>query len=96
MSPLPELSEEEKKVFDLISKGDLSGLATHMTLHGIKPNILDDHGMTPLTHACFKGNKEISQFLIDQVSAVETYFKLGWEFDNYCLKEFYSFGYSQM
>ncbi|CAB0019255.1 unnamed protein product [Nesidiocoris tenuis] len=72
MSPLPELSEEEKKVFDLISKGDLSGLATHMTLHGIKPNILDDHGMTPLTHACFKGNKEISQFLIDQGADVNS------------------------
>uniref|UniRef100_A0A0A9X057 Ankyrin repeat and MYND domain-containing protein 2 n=2 Tax=Lygus hesperus TaxID=30085 RepID=A0A0A9X057_LYGHE len=72
MAPPPELSDEERKVFDFITNGDLAGLTKHMSIHGIKPNIYDEHGMTPLTHACFKGNKEISQYLIDQGADVNS------------------------
>lgn len=61
------LTEVESKVFELITNNDLYGLKNHLTLNEIKIDILDDHGMTPLTHACFKGNYEISQYLLDQV-----------------------------
>lgn len=66
------LGEVESKVFELITNNDLYGLKNHLSLNKIKIDILDEHGMTPLTHACFKGNYEISQYLLDQGADVNT------------------------
>lgn len=63
-------SDNEKTLFELISNNDHNGLKLHMSQYGIKPNITDEHGMTPLSLAAYKGNLEISQYLLDQVSNV--------------------------
>lgn len=69
MAPeIKPLDENEKTVFDLINKNDLNGLKSHMSQNGIKATIIDEHGMTPLFQAAYKGNYEICQFLLDQVS----------------------------
>jgi ankyrin repeat protein len=35
-------------------------------------DIYDENGMTPLQHAAYKGNKEIVQMLLDQVSVEDS------------------------
>lgn len=67
MAPSSSLDKEsEKKVFDCIAKNNVNELKVILkNFHG---DVFDDHGMTPLQHAAYKGNKEIVQFLLDQVS----------------------------
>lgn len=60
-------SDAEKKLFEAIEKNDVLLLKTLLT--EIKNvNIVDENSMTPLQHAAYKGNKEIVQLLLDQVS----------------------------
>lgn len=66
MSPSSRLNEEdEKKIFDCIAKNNITELK--VLLHHFQGDIFDEHGMTPLQHAAYKGNKEIVQLLLDQV-----------------------------
>lgn len=32
----------------------------------VNVNCVDEHGMSPLQHACYKGNAEIANFLLDR------------------------------
>lgn len=59
-------SELEKKLFESIDKNDVE-LLKNVLSQGQKVNICDGNFMTPLQNACYKGNKDIVQILIDQV-----------------------------
>lgn len=75
MSPIGEtMGETEKRIFDSIAKNDVIELKK--LLHNFKGDVLDEHGMTPLQHAAYKGNKEIAQMLLDQVRIIFIYFSL--------------------
>lgn len=67
-----ELSALEKDIFDKISKNDAGGLKFLLSqLTGTTVDFTDENGMTPLQHACYKGNVECVQMLLDQVSVME-------------------------
>lgn len=67
MAPFnPKDKDAEKKIFDSISQNNITELK--LLLHDFQADVFDEHGMTPLQHAAYKGNKEIVQLLLDQVS----------------------------
>jgi ankyrin repeat protein len=37
-------------------------------------DILDEHGMTPLQHAAYKGNEQIVRWLLDRVSSAGSWY----------------------
>lgn len=60
----------EKQIFEAIAKNDTALLKTllgQLTRSSEGVDITDDNGMTPLQHACYKGNKEAVRLLLDQV-----------------------------
>nr|CAG4651824.1 EOG090X06BA [Triops cancriformis] len=62
----PEKSNElYKKVIEKINAKDLNGVSALVKEHGLKPDIVDEHGMTPLQHAAYKGQLEMCQLLLD-------------------------------
>lgn len=66
MSEKRELDPSEKEVFNTIEMNDIALLRTLLT-HRKDVNIFDENLMTPLQHACYKGNLEMVQLLLDQV-----------------------------
>lgn len=62
------LSETQREIFDTISKNDIDGLKAALSQHKTTINFVDENEMTPLQHACYKGNKEAVQMLLDMVS----------------------------
>ena len=60
----------DSEVFKAVVNNDLAHLKLLFSEHKIKPDLYDPDGMTPLQHACYKGNKEITEFLIAKVSNV--------------------------
>ena len=67
-----EMVEVEKDIFAKISNNDVNGLKSTLVQQKIEVDIYDENGMTPLQHAAYKGNKEIVQMLIDQVSVIRS------------------------
>lgn len=68
MAPATEgLTDVQKKIFKKISNNEVSELKTLLAANKIKMDFVDENGMSPLQHACYKGNKEIVQMLLDQV-----------------------------
>ena len=45
----------------------IEAVRNYFEVDGVSVEILDGSGMTPLMHACWKGNLEFSKFLIKQV-----------------------------
>ncbi|XP_039292337.1 LOW QUALITY PROTEIN: ankyrin repeat and MYND domain-containing protein 2 [Nilaparvata lugens] len=73
MTPPTEDSEDvEKNIFNLISNNNLNGLKAILAQQNFNADLTDEHGMTPLQHAAYKGNKEISQMLLDQGADVNS------------------------
>jgi ankyrin repeat protein len=70
-----EMSEAEKDIFAKIDNNDVNGLKNILLQHNMKIDMYDEDGMTPLQHAAYKGNKEIVQMLIDQVSDIRNILK---------------------
>lgn len=69
MAPVnEEVTEVEKDIFAKIANNDVNGLKNTLLQQKMKVDIYDENGMTPLQHAAYKGNKEIVQMLLDQVS----------------------------
>jgi len=69
--------EEETKddpnvhpVFNLIKKTEadkvIGAVRNYFELEGVSVEIMDGSGMTPLMHACWKGNVDLAKFLINQ------------------------------
>lgn len=61
------LTDLQKDIFDKISKNDVSGLKFQLSQLSGTVDFVDENGMTPLQHACYKGNVESVQMLLDQV-----------------------------
>ena len=61
----PEL---KKEIFDKIDQNKPDELKALLAVNKVKMDFLDENKITPLQHACYKGNKEIAQMLIDHVS----------------------------
>ncbi|XP_033196221.1 ankyrin repeat and MYND domain-containing protein 2 [Bombus vancouverensis nearcticus] len=67
MAPsLEGLIAVQKQIFTRISNNEVSELKTLLAANKIKMDFVDENGMSPLQHACYKGNKEIVQMLLDQ------------------------------
>lgn len=62
------LTEVQKKIFETIPKGDVGELKTLLAQLQGTADFVDENGMTPLQHACYKGNTELVQTLLDQVN----------------------------
>lgn len=63
-----EINEMSREVFKTIFVNDFEGLQKIYAKHDLGTDILDDHGMTPLQHAAYKGNEQIVRWLLDRVS----------------------------
>lgn len=63
-----ELSALQLDVFDKITKNDVGTLKTLLAQLKTTVDFVDENGMTPLQHACYKMNKEAVQLLLDQVN----------------------------
>lgn len=61
------LTDLQKDIFDKISKNDVSGLKFLLSQLTGTVDFVDENGMTSLQHACYKGNVESVQMLLDQV-----------------------------
>jgi ankyrin repeat protein len=61
------ITDLQKDVFAKISKNEARELKRLLAKKKIKMDFVDENGMSPLQHACYKGNKEIVQMLLDQV-----------------------------
>ncbi|XP_017878296.1 ankyrin repeat and MYND domain-containing protein 2-like [Ceratina calcarata] len=67
MAPATDsLSDVQKQIFQKISNNEVLELKTLLAVNKIKMDFVDENGMSPLQHACYKGNKEIVQMLLDQ------------------------------
>lgn len=68
---LPEtLTEVQKKIFSAIADNNIDELKKSLTQLQGTADFVDENGMTPLQHACYRGNKEYVQLLLDQVSNI--------------------------
>ncbi|XP_072744431.1 ankyrin repeat and MYND domain-containing protein 2 isoform X2 [Anoplolepis gracilipes] len=67
MAPATEgLTDLQREIFTRISQNEVSELKTLLAQNKIKIDFVDENGMSPLQHACYKGNKEIVQMILDQ------------------------------
>lgn len=64
------LTETQREIFDTISQNNVDGLKATLSQHKTTINFIDENEMTPLQHACYKGNKEAVQMLLDMVNAL--------------------------
>ena len=71
MAPATEgLTEQQKEIYEKITKNEVEELKTLLATNKMKLDFVDENGMNLLQHACYKGNKEIAQMLLDQVGYV--------------------------
>lgn len=62
------VSEGFNKAIEKINSNDVTGLQELLKSHEVEIVEEDDHGMTLLQHAAFKGKKDLCQLLLDLVS----------------------------
>uniref|UniRef100_D3TQD2 MYND Zn-finger and ankyrin repeat protein n=1 Tax=Glossina morsitans morsitans TaxID=37546 RepID=D3TQD2_GLOMM len=60
-----QLNDLQMQIFDKIAKNDKDGFKQLIGQLKGGVNFVDENGMTPLQHACCKGNKETVQILLD-------------------------------
>ncbi|XP_033340998.1 ankyrin repeat and MYND domain-containing protein 2 [Megalopta genalis] len=67
MAPVTEdLTNLQEKIFEKINNNAVSELKILLAASKVKMDFVDENGVSPLQHACYKGNKEIVQMLLDQ------------------------------
>jgi len=65
-------SEEKKEIihdhplFMKVDNGDMEGIQNFIEVEGVSVELEDQHGMTPLMHACWKGNIPGTKYLLSQ------------------------------
>ncbi|XP_048366893.1 ankyrin repeat and MYND domain-containing protein 2 isoform X2 [Sphaerodactylus townsendi] len=66
MAPLKkgDLSEEEKELLEVVGKGNTEEAARLLGNKNVRVNCLDEHGMTPLMHAAYKGKVDMCKLLL--------------------------------
>lgn len=65
-SPI-ELTELQREFFVKISANDVAGLKQLVAQLKTSIDFVDENGMSPLQHACYKQNAEAVQCLLDRV-----------------------------
>ena len=67
-----ESEKIEHPLFELIKTSEpetvVDNVRNYFEIDGISIEIMDSSGMTPLMHACWKGNIAFAKFLIGQVN----------------------------
>lgn len=58
-----ELSDAEKELYKAIQTGDVSEART--LLNRVRIDCLDEHGMTPLQHAAYRGNYDLCKLFLE-------------------------------
>lgn len=66
------LTDLQKRIFEIIPKNDVGELKALLAQLQGTADFVDENGMTPLQHACYKGNAEFVQILLDQVYTFDT------------------------
>ncbi|XP_074615491.1 ankyrin repeat and MYND domain-containing protein 2-like [Acropora palmata] len=72
MAKSEELSENEKLLFSYLNKGNDQEVLKLLNLPDVRVNCLDEHGMTPLMCAAYKGKAEMCELLIAQGADVNS------------------------
>lgn len=65
-----ELTDTQKEIFEKITKNEIDGFKALLAQLKSSVNFVDENGMSPLQHACYKGNKNAVQMLLDQGASV--------------------------
>ena len=60
-------------VFKTIADGDMESMRNYFEVEGVSLELEDQHGMTPLMHASWKGRQEVAKYLIKQGEAYLVY-----------------------
>lgn len=60
-----ELSSNEKSLIQAVSDCSLDSVVNIITNGDVDVNCVDEHGMSPLQHACYKGDLPIAKYLIE-------------------------------
>lgn len=68
MSNDENLNDLRIEIFEKISNNKTEDLKAILAANKMKVDFVDENRMSPLQHACYKGNKEIVQMLLDHVS----------------------------
>ncbi|XP_002738103.1 ankyrin repeat and MYND domain-containing protein 2-like [Saccoglossus kowalevskii] len=64
MAKADDRSDLEKDLFEEISHGKVSKVKEIVSSGKVRVDCLEEHGMTPLQNAAFKGNKELCELLL--------------------------------
>ncbi|KAK2573224.1 Ankyrin repeat and MYND domain-containing protein 2, partial [Acropora cervicornis] len=72
MAKSEELSENGKLLFSYLNKGNDQEVLKLLNLPDVRVNCLDEHGMTPLMCAAYKGKAEMCELLIAQGADVNS------------------------
>lgn len=72
MAKLGELTEDEKSLFSHLNKGDFEEASRLLRSGSVRIDCLDEHGMTPLMCAAYKGKAEMCELLIAQGADVNS------------------------
>lgn len=59
-----DLTEEETELLQVISEGNVQEAGRLLGSRNVRVNCLDQHGMTPLMHAAYKGKAEMCKLLL--------------------------------
>ncbi|KAM3929682.1 ankyrin repeat and MYND domain-containing protein 2 [Leptodactylus fuscus] len=65
-----EQTEEEKQLVAVISKGSVQEAVALLGSKDVRVNCLDEHGMTPLMHAAYKGKVDMCKLLLQHGAEV--------------------------
>lgn len=71
-----EQKDIESSVFACIQENNFDELKNLYSQYKLKADIFDSEGMTPLLHACYKGNQQMAEFLIEKVTIIIVSFYL--------------------
>lgn len=58
---ITDLSEKEKKLYSLIQTDKTHELKDLLKERDVRIDCVDEHGMTPLQQAAYKGNKDVCE-----------------------------------
>lgn len=67
-----EPKDIESSVFTCIQENNFEELKNLYSQHKLKADLFDNEGMTPLQHACYKGNQQMAEFFIEKVTEIVT------------------------
>lgn len=64
-----QLTDVQRAIYEAITAKDVGALKTQLALLQTPVDFIDENGMTPLQHACYKQTHEAVQSILDQVHA---------------------------